>query len=117
VSKDLGAQVRRFYWQRVSAVVLLACVLGHLAVLIHAVRGGLSGAEILARTHGHWGFALFYGVFVLACAVHVPLGLANISREWLGSSERVALGLSRAFGVLLLVLGLRAVLAVFTGGL
>jgi fumarate reductase subunit C len=114
---DLGAQVRRFYWQRVSAMVLALCVLGHLAVMIYAVRGGLSGAEILGRTQGHWGFALFYGVFVLACAVHVPLGLATIAREWGGLGERSALWLARAFGALLLVLGLRAVLAVFTGGL
>lgn len=114
---DLGAQVRRFYWQRVSAMVLLWCVLGHLAVMIYAVRGGLSGAEILGRTQGHWGFALFYGVFVVACAVHVPLGLANIAREWGGLGERAARLLSHAFGLLLLVLGLRAVVAVFTGGL
>ena len=114
---DLGAQVRRFYWQRVSAMVLLGCVLGHLAVMIYAVRGGLSGAEILGRTQGHWGFALFYGVFVVACAVHVPLGLANIAREWAGLGERAARALSHAFGLLLLVLGLRAVVAVFTGGL
>ena len=116
-SPDLAAQVRRFHWQRVSAMLLLMCVLGHLAVMVYAVRGGLTGAEILGRTQGHWGFALFYGSFVLACAVHVPLGLANIAREWAGFSERSALRLARAFGVLLLVLGLRAVLAVFTGGL
>lgn len=114
---SLGTQVRRFYWQRVSAMVLAWCVLGHLAVMIYAVRGGLSGAEILGRTQGHWGFALFYGVFVLACAVHVPLGLATIAREWGGMGERAALALSHAFGALLLVLGLRAVVAVFTGGL
>lgn len=118
---DLGRQVRqevrRFRWQRVSAMVLLVCVLGHLAVMIHAVRGGLSGAEILGRTQGHWGFALFYGVFVLACAVHVPLGLANILREWAGWGEGAARAVSHAFGALLLVLGLRAVVAVFTGGL
>lgn len=114
---DLAAQVRRFRWQRVSAMLLLVCVLGHLAVMVYAVRGGLTGAEILGRTQGHWGFALFYGSFVLACAVHVPLGLATIAREWAGFSEASALLLARAFGLLLLVLGLRAVLAVFTGGL
>ena len=48
---------------------------------------------------------------------HVPLGLANIAREWGGFSDASALLLARAFGLLLLVLGLRAVLAVFTGGL
>lgn len=114
---DLLAQVQRFRWQRVSAMVLLLCVLGHLAVMVYAVRGGLTGAEILGRTQGHWGFALFYGVFVLACAVHVPLGLANIAREWAGLGAGAALWLARLFGLLLLGMGLRAVFAVFTGGL
>ena len=111
------AQARRWYWQRISAMVLALCVLVHLLVVIYAVRGGLSGAEILGRTRGSWGFAAFYGLFVVACAVHVPLGLATISREWAGLSERNALWLSRGFALLLLLTGLRAVVAVYTGGL
>lgn len=111
------AQARRWYWQRISAMVLALCVLVHLAVMIYAVRGGLTGAEMLGRTQGHWGFALFYGIFVLACAVHVPLGLANIAREWLRFSDVAALWLARALGVLLLVSGMRAVVAMFTAGL
>ena len=106
------AQARRWYWQRISAMVLALCVVVHLAVVIYAVRGGLSAAEILGRTQGNWGFAAYYTVFVVACAVHVPVGLANIAHEWLGLHERAALWLSRAFGVLLLVMGLRAVYAV-----
>jgi fumarate reductase subunit C len=106
------AQARRWYWQRVSAMVLALCVLVHLAVMIYAVRGGLSAAEILGRTQGNWGFAAFYAVFVVACAVHVPLGLANIAQEWWGMRERTALWLARAFAVLLLAAGLRAVYAV-----
>ena len=105
-------QAKRWYWQRISAMVLALCVLVHLAVMIYAVRGGLSAAEILGRTQGNWGFAVFYTVFVLACAVHVPVGVANIAREWWGMGEGAALWLSRAFGLLLLVMGLRAVFAV-----
>lgn len=105
-------QAKRWYWQRISAMVLTACVLVHLAVMVYAVRGGLSAAEILGRTQGSWGFAAFYATFVLACAVHVPLGVANIAREWWGMGEVAALWLSRAFALLLLVMGLRAVFAV-----
>lgn len=115
VAPELGpaiAQARRWYWQRISAVVLAVCVLVHLAILIYAVRGGLSAAEILGRTRGNWGFATFYSVFVVACAVHVPFGLANIAQEWWRLRERYALWLARAFAVLLLVAGLRAVYAV-----
>jgi fumarate reductase subunit C len=106
------AQARRWYWQRISAMVLALCVLVHLVVMVYAVRGGLSAAEILGRTQGNWAFGAFYAVFVIACAVHVPVGLANIAREWWGLGEARALLLARLFGLLLLVMGLRAVYAV-----
>lgn len=106
------AQARRWYWQRISAMVLTLCVVVHLAVVLYAVRGGLSAAEILARTQGNWGFGVFYAVFVLACVVHVPVGLARIGQEWAGLGAQTSLWWSRAFALLLLVTGLRAVFAV-----
>lgn len=106
------AQARRWYWQRISAMVLTLCVLLHLVVIVYAVRGGLSAAEILGRTRGNWPFAAFYAVFVVASAVHVPVGIANIAREWAGLGERASVWLGRAFALLLLVMGLRAVYAV-----
>lgn len=109
------AQARRWYWQRISAMVLALFVLGHLAVMVYAVRGGLSAAEILGRTRGSWAFGAFYAGFVVACAVHVPVGLANIAREWGGLGEASAAWLSRAAALVLLVLGLRAVVAVCWG--
>lgn len=106
------AQARRWYWQRISAMVLALCVGVHLAVMIYAVRGGLSAAEILGRTQGNWAFGLFYAVFVIACAAHVPVGVSNIAREWWGLGERAGRVLSLALALLLLVAGLRAVFAV-----
>lgn len=110
-STSASVQARRWYWQRISAMVLALCVLLHLAGIIYAVRGGLSGAEILSRTHGNWWFGLFYGVFVLACAVHVPAGIANIVEES-GWSGRGAKMISNLFGVIILLTGWRAVYAV-----
>lgn len=111
------AQARRWVWQRASAAVLGLCVVVHLVIMIVAVRGGLSAAEILSRTRGSLVFAGFYTVFVLACAVHVPIGLATVAREWWRLSERAALWFIRATALVLLVLGLRAVWAVcFAGG-
>lgn len=110
------AQAKRWYWQRISAMVLALCVLVHLAVMIYAVRGGLSAAEILGRTQGSWSFGLFYAVFVVACAVHVPVGLANIAREWWGVGTLAALWGARLFGLILLFTGLRAVWAVVMPG-
>lgn len=116
VTETALAQARRWYWQRISAMVLALCVLVHLVTTIMAVRGGLSAAEILSRTQGNWVFAAFYALFVLACAVHVPIGVAAIAREWWRCSERAALWIARGAVLLLTVAGLRAVWAVFSAG-
>lgn len=103
-----------FLAQRASAFVLACAVAVHLATIVYAVRGGLTAGEILARTHGNVAFLAFYSLFVIAVAIHAPIGLRNILREWAswrGRSLDVALAL---FAALLLVLGFRAVFAVFS---
>lgn len=102
-----------FIAQRLTAFVLALAVAVHLATILYAVRGGLSAGEILARTHGNIAFMLFYSVFVIAVAIHAPIGLRNILREWTawrGRSLDLAL---TAFSAALLALGLRAVYAVY----
>lgn len=99
--------------QRASAAVLALCVLVHLATMIYAVQGGLSAAEILARTRGSFGWLAFYSLFVLAVTVHVPIGLRPVLAEWLGWRGRSRDAALLAFAMLLAVLGMRAVLAVF----
>lgn len=111
-SADAVAQARRWYVQRTSAMLLALCVTVHLVGMILAVRGGLSAAEILARTQGSVGWALFYGIFVLACALHVPPGLMNIATEWWRWPAQRALWFGRLVGVVILVAGWRAVYAV-----
>jgi fumarate reductase subunit C len=99
--------------QRASAAVLALCVVVHLATMIYAIRGGLSAAEILARTRGNAGWLAFYSVFVLAVTVHAPIGLRPVLGEWLrwrGASRDVVLA---ALALLLAVFGMRAVLGVF----
>jgi len=108
-------QAKLWYWQRISAMVLALCVVAHIAGMIYAVRGGLSAAEILGRTRGSWGFGVFYSLFVLACAVHVPIGLAKVAEEWL-QWRGVSLGVAmKLYGLVLLVLGFRAVYGVILG--
>jgi fumarate reductase subunit C len=102
-----------FIAQRLSAAVLAVAVSVHLATIIHAARTGMSAADVLARTHGSVAYLVFYAVFVLAVAMHAPIGLRNVLREWTawrGRSLDIALAL---FALLLLVLGLRAGIAVF----
>lgn len=99
--------------QRASAAVLGLCVLVHLATIIYAVQGGLTGAEILARTRGNAGWLAFYSIFVAAVAVHAPIGLRSVLAEWLGwrgSGRDAALV---AFALILAGLGMRAVLGVY----
>ena len=99
--------------QRASAAILAICVAVHLATVIYAVRGGLSAAEILGRTRGNAAWLAFYAMFVVAASVHAPIGLRAVLTEWLrwrGASRDLFL---LAFAGLLLVLGLRAAMAVF----
>ena len=105
-------EARLYLLQRVSAMILAPLVLVHLGLIIYAVHGGLDGAEILSRTRGSVGWALFYGLFVVAAAVHAPIGLRNVLREWTGWRGRSLGWATAAFAGLLLVLGLRAVGAV-----
>ena len=98
--------------QRASAAVLALCVVVHLVVIVYAMRGGLSAAEILGRTRGSVAWGAFYGVFVLAAAVHAPIGLRAVLAEWLGWRGRSLAVFVHLFALLLAVLGLRAVWAV-----
>jgi len=102
-----------FLAQRLSAAILALAVTVHLATILYAVRGGLTAGEVLGRTHGNSAFFAFYALFVAAVAVHAPIGLRNVVREWTpwrGPTLDAALAV---FAVCLLVLGLRAVFAVY----
>jgi len=106
------AQVYLWAAQRISAMVLGVCVLVHLFTLIYAVQGGLSAAEILGRTRGSIAWGTFYSLFVLAVAVHAPIGLRSIVAEtfaWRGAKLAYSM---LAVGAVLAALGWRAVWAV-----
>ena len=109
--------LRLYFAQRLTALIMAPLTFGHLAVMIYAVRDGLSVAEILARTQGSVAWFLFYGSFVLAVAVHAAIGLRVVIFEWLGIRGVALSVFSWAVLVILLVLGGRAVWAVtFAGG-
>ena len=106
------SEARLYLLQRLSAMVLAPLVLVHLGLIVYAVRGGLSAAEILSRTQGSLLWGLFYGLFVLAVALHAPIGLRNVLGEWTAWRGRSLDWAMVAFACLLLGLGLRAVAAV-----
>ena len=104
--------VRLYVWQRSTAAVMVPLVLVHVAVIFYATRKGMSAADILARTRGSVAWASFYGVFVVAAAIHAAIGVRNILAEWLPLGDRRAGIFAVGFGALLLLFGLRAVAAV-----
>jgi fumarate reductase subunit C len=106
---DARLQVRLWLLQRTSAALLAPLMLVHLVIIVYAVHQGLSSQAILARLHHSLVFGIFYTLFVLACAAHVPVGVARVAEEWLSWSERASLALGALFSLLLLAGGMRAV--------
>jgi fumarate reductase subunit C len=111
----VSARADAWLWiaQRASAVVLAVCVVVHLATVVYAVQGGLSAAEILGRTRGNVAWLVFYSVFVLAVAVHAPIGLRSVLGEWLGWRGRAREVFLVLLAGLIALMGWRAALAVF----
>jgi fumarate reductase subunit C len=110
--------LRLYMLQRITAILMAPLVLGHLAVMIYAIQGGLSVAEVLSRTQGSFLWLLFYGTFAVAVAIHGAIGLRAIVHEW-GGLKGVALDVFMwVVGFSLFTLGARAVWAVtFAKGL
>lgn len=104
--------LRLFALQRVTALIMAPLVLGHLALMVYAIHGGLSTGAILSRTQGSLPWALFYGTFVVAVSVHAAIGVRVIAAETFKLRGLLLNALSLAFCALLLLAGLRAVLAV-----
>ena len=101
-----------FALQRLSAKVLAPLVVVHLVLILYAVHGGLSAAEILGRTQGSVAWGAFYALFVVAVAIHAPIGVRNVVHEWTRWRGPGLDFVTVALAIALLALGLRAVAAV-----
>jgi fumarate reductase subunit C len=78
--------------------------------MIIVIQGGLSAAEIMERTSSNILVALFYGLFVVAAAMHGSIGLRTVAQEvlnWKGPSLDLVLFI---FFALLCVLGVIAII-------
>ena len=108
--------LRLYMLQRLTALIMAPLVIGHIAVMIYAVQGGLTVGEILARTQGSVAWFLFYGGFVVAVSIHGAIGLRVISFEWFGLKGRALQLFSLAVFAFLFGLGAKAVYAVTFAG-
>ena len=104
--------VRLYLIQRITALVMAPLVLTHLAVMIYAIQGGLTAAEILSRTQESYWWAGFYGLFVIAVSLHAAIGLRVVAHETLKLSGAALTAATTAVALFLLGLGGRAVYAV-----
>ena len=101
----------RFVLQRASAAVLALCVVVHLATIIYAVRHALTAQAIVGRMHESALWPAFYALFVVAVAVHAPLGLRAVADEWLGLRGRATDAVLSLIALVLLGGGLYAVVS------
>lgn len=111
----MNARAETWLWliQRATAAALILTVTIHLATIIYAIHGDLSASEILSRIRGSIAWLVVYGTFVTAVALHAPIGLRTFLREWSPLYPEIINGIAVIFGVLLMGLGWRAVLALY----
>ncbi|SDC94082.1 succinate dehydrogenase [Ruegeria marina] len=104
--------MRLYLLQRITAVLMAPFVLLHPGVMVRAIHGGPSAAEILSRTHGSDLWFLFYRGFVLIAGFHGAIGLRVILPEWLGLRGGALVLPPLVIAALLIATGLHAVVAV-----
>jgi fumarate reductase subunit C len=103
--------VRLYVWQRSTAALMAVLVPIHIAVILYATRQQMTAADILSRTHGSVLWASYYGLFVAAASIHASIGVRNVLTEWSPLDESSAGWSAVLFGIVLALLGLRAVAA------
>ena len=104
--------LRLYMLQRLTALIMIPLVIGHLITMVIAVQDGLTANEILSRAAGSLFWFVFYLTFALSAAMHGAIGLRVVVHEWLGLG---GVGLSVFTWVVALslsVLGCYAVVAV-----
>ncbi len=108
--------IRLYVLQRLTAALMAPLIIGHLIVIFYASHNGISAAEILGRTRGSVGWGLYYALFVALASIHGAIGVRGVLREWapavVARNPRALDLIMWVFGLMLCLLGLRAVSAV-----
>jgi len=111
-----GIETKLWVWQRASAAVLGLCVIVHLILIIIAVQGGLSAGEIISRVSGNVAWLMFYSVFVIAVAVHAPIGVRTILNEMTGLKTSQTYLMMAVLCLVILSMGFRTVVGLYNAG-
>ena len=107
-------ETKLWVWQRLSAAVLGICVIVHLALIIIAVQGGLNADEIIGRVSGNVVWLLFYSVFIIAVAIHAPIGVRTILNEMTPLKSSQTHLIMAVLSLIILTMGFRAVIGLFS---
>lgn len=105
-------EMRLYLLQRATAALMAPLIVVHLIVIFMATSKGLTAADILSRTRGSVVWGAFYSLFVVLAAVHGAIGLRVVLREWTPLAPGMRDAVMWAVGLLLLLLGMRAVVGV-----
>ncbi|MEX0693398.1 MAG: succinate dehydrogenase [Rhodospirillales bacterium] len=109
-------ETKLWVWQRASAAVLGVCVFVHLGMIIYAVQDGLSAVEIIDRVSGNLAWFAFYALFIIAVAIHAPIGVRTILNEMTSLSPRQTHLIMAILSLLILSMGFRAVIGLYAIG-
>lgn len=102
-------EIKLWLAHRLTGMALGLFVTIHLITMIVVIQGGLSAEAIMARTSSNFLVAIFYGLFVIAAAIHGSIGLRTVAQEvlkWSGATLNAAVLM---FFLLLCVMGMMAV--------
>lgn len=98
-----------FLAQRLTALIMIPLVIGHLIMMIIAVQNGLTEHEILDRSRNNLYFFSFYALFVVSASIHAAIGIRNVLQEHVLISAAVRNGIALFISLSLMALGLRSV--------
>lgn len=114
----MNARFESLLWllQRASAMILGVAVAVHLGIIVRAVRGGLTGHEIVERLQSNTAWFAFYVVFAAAVAVHGSIGLRTVLREMTPLPMRVVDAVTVVLVFLLVSMGWRAAAGLYGFG-
>ncbi|MEL7542699.1 MAG: succinate dehydrogenase [Pseudomonadota bacterium] len=107
---------RLYVLQRLTAAIMGPLIIVHIALIFYATHDGLTATEILERTRGSTIWFGFYQLFVISAAVHGAIGLRSVTNDWITDRPAALNAIMWGTGLLLLILGTRAVIAVIAPG-